>query len=224
MTEDAHAAEQHSGRFEPPLTGSTPVRGRQPAGSWLYSIDPGYDPDGAVPPHAVIGAWPVDAHGGAGEFVTNPDYRPSPLSLLFSDPAAGPDHAPGLPTDPVDAAMRAAASGQGSQATVLAALAGATVYLPADATGEPTTYQDEDGPYVTVLTDPRQAPPTASRLLPLDSAGLLALLPRETALWINPESDVSMGLSTVQLRETLANGAADPLPCVPPTGQSSVGR
>jgi hypothetical protein len=213
MSEEAHAAEQHTGRPEPGPVRNTPSRARQHAGSWLYSIDPGYDPDGSVPPHAVIGAWPVDPDGEPGEFVTNPGYRPSQLSLLFTDPAGsggetGPAAEAGLPTDPVDAAMRRAATGQGTEAAVLDALAGTTVYLPTNAAGELTAYEDEDGPYVTVLTDPRQASPAAPRLLPVESAELLGLLPDETALWINPESEVSMGVSSAQLRAALATRAA----------------
>ncbi|MFC4031732.1 SseB family protein [Streptomyces polygonati] len=236
MIEEAHPAEQHTGRAQPGPVGNTPARARQPAGSWLYSIDPGYDPDGTVPPHAVIGAWPVGPDGEPGEFVTNPGYRPSQLSLLFTDQAGsgpagdgGPAGEAGLPTDPVDAAMRRAATGQGTEAAVLDALAGTTVYLPTNAAGELTAYEDEDGPYVTVLTDPRQAPPAAPRLLPVESAELLGLLPDETALWINPESEVSMGVSSAQLRAALATRAApagraaaaaerDPRPDAPSTG------
>ncbi|MEV6007244.1 SseB family protein [Streptomyces sp. NPDC051976] len=104
------------------------------------------------------------------------------------------------PTDPVDAAMRRAARGLGPDSDVLDALAGATVYLPARADGELTEYRDENGSFVEVLTDPQQAPPTAARLLPVGFADLVGLLPRGTALWINPESDVSMGVSSTTLR------------------------
>ncbi|MYS24776.1 SseB protein N-terminal domain-containing protein [Streptomyces sp. DvalAA-14] len=232
MSEEAHPAEQHTGRSEARADRDTPVRARPSAESWLYSIDPGYDPDAAVPPHAVIGAWPVDPDGEPGEFVANPGYRPSQLSLLFTDPAAGPGEGgtgarggdpagPGLeagvPTDPVDAAMRRAAAGHGSEAAVLDALAGTTVYLPANDAGEPTAYQDEDGPYVTVLTDPRQAPPASARLLPVGASELLGLLPDETTLWINPESEVSIEVPGARLRAAL--GSRGVLPGIPRKGR-----
>jgi hypothetical protein len=45
------------------------------AGGWVYEIGGGLDPDGAVPPAAVIGAWQVDDHGKiVGDFIPNPNY------------------------------------------------------------------------------------------------------------------------------------------------------
>jgi len=47
-------------------------------GGWVYEIAPGYDPDGAVPPDAIVGAWKVDDHGRlTGEFTPNPNFRPT---------------------------------------------------------------------------------------------------------------------------------------------------
>ncbi|MDX3075723.1 hypothetical protein [Streptomyces sp. MI02-7b] len=48
-------------------------------GGWVYEIDADMvdDPEGSVPPEAVIGAWQVDAHGKlAGGYRANPNYRP----------------------------------------------------------------------------------------------------------------------------------------------------
>jgi hypothetical protein len=43
---------------------------------WVYEIDGGYDPAGAVPPEAIRGAHKVDARGNlTGEFTPNPNYR-----------------------------------------------------------------------------------------------------------------------------------------------------
>ncbi len=45
-------------------------------GGWVYEIDEGYDPDGAVPPEGIVGAWRVNEAGSiVGEFKPNPNYR-----------------------------------------------------------------------------------------------------------------------------------------------------
>jgi len=44
---------------------------------WVYEIDGEQvaDPDGAVPPRAIIGAWQVDETGKIiGDFMPNPNY------------------------------------------------------------------------------------------------------------------------------------------------------
>jgi hypothetical protein len=46
-------------------------------GGWVYEIAAGYDPMGAVPPEAILGAWEVDQQGKpTGHFEANPKYRP----------------------------------------------------------------------------------------------------------------------------------------------------
>jgi hypothetical protein len=46
-------------------------------GGCVYEIAPGYDPLGAVPPEAIVGAWRVGDDGvPTGEFEANPNYRP----------------------------------------------------------------------------------------------------------------------------------------------------
>jgi hypothetical protein len=47
-------------------------------GGWVYAIDARYDPNGAVPPEGIKGAWRVDQAGEIiGEFVPNPNYVPN---------------------------------------------------------------------------------------------------------------------------------------------------
>ena len=47
-------------------------------GGWVYEIVGDYSPDDAVPPTAIRGAWKVNDQGEiAGDFVANPDFRPS---------------------------------------------------------------------------------------------------------------------------------------------------
>jgi hypothetical protein len=50
-------------------------------GGWVYEIDGDRvdDPNGAVPPDAIIGAWKVDARGNlSGDYQANPNYGPLP--------------------------------------------------------------------------------------------------------------------------------------------------
>jgi hypothetical protein len=47
-------------------------------GGWVYEIDSDQvaDPNGYVPPRAIIGAWQVDEAGViVGEFQPNPNYK-----------------------------------------------------------------------------------------------------------------------------------------------------
>jgi hypothetical protein len=62
-------------RREPPA--GVVAEGRKNPGTWVYEIDGDHDPDGAVPPEAIRGAWPVDDTGEiCGGFVPNPNHRP----------------------------------------------------------------------------------------------------------------------------------------------------
>ena len=47
-------------------------------GGWVYEISGQYDPNGAVPPHAIKGAWRVSDGGEIvpGSFTPNPNFRP----------------------------------------------------------------------------------------------------------------------------------------------------
>jgi hypothetical protein len=50
---------------------------RRHPGGWLYEIDPKFDPQGAVPPSGIIGAWKIGDDGvPTGEFQANQNYRP----------------------------------------------------------------------------------------------------------------------------------------------------
>jgi hypothetical protein len=52
----------------------------QTPGGWVYEIDGNQvsDPDGAVPPEAIKGAWAVGSDGRpTGEYQANPNYEPS---------------------------------------------------------------------------------------------------------------------------------------------------
>jgi hypothetical protein len=56
---------------------------RNHPGGWVYEIDGEQvaDPNGSVPPRAIVGAWQVDGTGMiVGEFQANPNYLPKQSS------------------------------------------------------------------------------------------------------------------------------------------------
>lgn len=176
----------------PALTGALRAQAKRAPGSRRYSIDPAYDPRGTVPPYAVIGAWPVDQRGEPGPFSRNPNYRPSPMALGLP-----------VPTDAVDAAMQLAGTGHGSEADLVRRLAGATVYLVPTAEAGPALHSDAEGRFVPVLTDPKHAPSAAPQLQAIPCAQLLAFLPADVALKLNPGSRVSVRVPSADVRGAL---------------------
>jgi hypothetical protein len=50
---------------------------KQNPNGWVYAMDGIADPNGAVPPERIKGAWKVNANGEIeGAFIPNPNYRP----------------------------------------------------------------------------------------------------------------------------------------------------
>ncbi len=63
-----------------PSAGEIAEARRYPGGC-VYRIHPSLDPNGAIPPYAIQGAWKVDAEGRIeGEFIPNKNYDPGKLS------------------------------------------------------------------------------------------------------------------------------------------------
>jgi hypothetical protein len=66
----------------PPSDGPTPdaaaiAEAKRNPNGWVYAMDGIADPNGAVPPERIRGAWKVNANGEIeGEFMPNPNYRP----------------------------------------------------------------------------------------------------------------------------------------------------
>ncbi|MGI9318929.1 MAG: hypothetical protein ACR2QW_16495 [bacterium] len=49
----------------------------QNPGGWVYVIHGNYDPNGAIPPQSIAGAWKVDVNGIlVREFKENPNFDP----------------------------------------------------------------------------------------------------------------------------------------------------
>ncbi|WP_330349664.1 type VII secretion system-associated protein [Streptomyces sp. NBC_00582] len=175
----------------PPVTDAVRAQAAARPGGWVYAVDPYFDPDGKVPPIAIVGAWKVDANGQLnGEFKHNPKYRPSPSAVGM--PA---------PSDRVDEAMQLAATGYGSDGAVRAALMNSTVYLapgaelrtapPASAAGEPV---------IALYTHPSHAPTSSPQLQQVHFADLLPRLPVRGAVELNGNSAVSVRIPLADMR------------------------
>jgi hypothetical protein len=61
----------------PTVTPAVIAEARRKPNGWVYAMDGITDPNGAVPPERIRGAWKVNANGEIeGEFIPNPNYRP----------------------------------------------------------------------------------------------------------------------------------------------------
>jgi hypothetical protein len=61
----------------PTPTAAAIAEAKQNPNGWVYAIDGIADPNGAVPPDRIRGAWKVNANGEIeGDFIPNPNYRP----------------------------------------------------------------------------------------------------------------------------------------------------
>lgn len=113
---------------------------RHPSGR-LVAIDPEYQGREQVPPWAVRGAFPVTVAGEIDSegYRANPNYRPGPRTLGWTEPATE-----------LDRALQLAATGYAGNQVVLAVLAepGATLQVCATPSGDPVIL-DADGPSET---------------------------------------------------------------------------
>jgi hypothetical protein len=149
------------------------------------------------------GGAPARRRTSSGIWLTA--VRPDPAPDDRAPRASSPE--PGLPTDPVDAAVRRKTSGQGGVQGVVRALAVSTLYLPADTAGRLAGCAGGLMGYTAVFSDPRQAPSSSPPLVPVTARWLLAALPAATTLWINPEGDAPYCLFLDDLR-TVVGGPA----------------
>ena len=71
----------------PPITDSMRESALSNPNSWLYVIDPAFDPNSEVPTWGIVGAYPVNAYGQIeSRFAANDTYRPSPRALGWPEP------------------------------------------------------------------------------------------------------------------------------------------
>lgn len=71
----------------PPITEGMRESALRNPNSWLYVIDPAFDPNAEVPAWGIVGAYPVNAYGEIeSRFAANDTYRPSPRALGWPEP------------------------------------------------------------------------------------------------------------------------------------------
>lgn len=167
----------------PPVTDTVRAQAAGHRNSWVYAIDPYFDPNGKVPPYGVVGAWKVDAHGQlTGEFQRNANYRPSPRALGIAEP-----------TDAVDAAIQLAAAQYASEADLRRALLEAVVYVTPHV-------PPGDGSPIVLYTSPAQAESSAPELRRIPFPELLQVLPEGSVLRLNPGGSASVEIPVADLR------------------------
>lgn len=165
----------------PPVTDAVRAEAAEHPNSWVYVIDPYFNPSGEVPPYGVVGAWKVDSRGQlTGEFQQNPNYRPSPRSLGMADP-----------TDAVDAAIQLAAAQYGSESDLRRALLNAVVYVTPEGNGS----------QVVIYTSPAKAASSVPELRKIPFRELLPRLPENAVLKLNPGGSVAVEIPVADLRE-----------------------
>ncbi|MEV5176732.1 type VII secretion system-associated protein [Streptomyces flaveolus] len=170
-------------------------------GQWLTEVDPFWADEEDVPSWAIVGEWQTDSRGLIVAWRPNDDYRPSPLALGWAGP-----------TDPVDEAMQAAATGFGPVEAVLEALVeAAEVAVLTTAGGGLVTALSQDGAEVVpVYTAPDQllgVGRLTARTAPV--AELLDELPAGHEFYLNPAGPVAMRVRTEALREAVARSSAE---------------
>ncbi|WP_329126890.1 type VII secretion system-associated protein [Streptomyces caniferus] len=168
---------------------------RQAPDHWLAMVDLTWQGEGPPPLWALIGQWRSDSAGEIVEWRDNPEYRPSPQMLDWSEP-----------TDAVDSALQLAATGYGPGEAVSQALARAEVFVLVTATGTPLAAASPEGtPVIPVYTSPGYLESVGRLLYDRRTvAELVGQLPPGHALYVNPTGPVSMLVDTEELRATLA--------------------
>ncbi|APU23051.1 type VII secretion system-associated protein [Actinoalloteichus sp. GBA129-24] len=153
--------------------------------NWVVLTSPEWrrrDDTTAPPPEAIVGAWPLGVGEGVGLFEPNPGYQPS-----------GPE----VPTDPVDAAIRLALTGDVTASDqIVPLLWNAVLEVPVAQDGSPLVAAAPDGvPCVVVATAAvNRARIEAPLWRRVSAAELVGLLPAATDVLINPDGPAAMRL------------------------------
>lgn len=118
----------------PEITEELRARARSTPDSWLYVVDPAVDPTTRVPGWAVQGGFRVDGRGElTGEYRPNPNYRPSPRALRLPKP-----------TNALEDALQRAATGTGSEESLLDAVMDGELIMFAGDAGEAELFVKRD--------------------------------------------------------------------------------
>lgn len=64
-------------KLEPPTSAGFTAEARANPSGWVYEIADGWDPNGAVPPGAIVRGWKIGPTGTpTGEYQDNPNHDP----------------------------------------------------------------------------------------------------------------------------------------------------
>ncbi|GGP91583.1 type VII secretion system-associated protein [Streptosporangium pseudovulgare] len=177
----------------PPLTDELREQARRSPGTWLYAIDPFFGPGDEVPPYGIVGAWRTDDRGEiTGEFRHNPNYRPSPVALGYPEP-----------TDPVDRAVQLGATGYAGGQDIVRLLLAAEVIVAVGPGGGIPVFETGGGRAAFAYTAhahlPDGFPEGTAGWQPIRGGDLVALLPADVGVAINPSGSASVILPPADL-------------------------
>lgn len=164
---------------------------------WVFLIDPAWqrtEESDEPPPEAVVGGWYADSNGEQGRFRPNAAYEPSE---------------PGLPTDPVDAALQLVVSGKADGDELLQATREVILGVAVDDEGYAVVAPaPDDVPSALVATAPRHRERVnAPGWVEVTVEDLAAGLPNEGVdVLLNPGAPASMRLIAGGLKDFLARG------------------
>lgn len=160
---------------------------------WAMLLDPAWQPrfPGEQPPvQAMAGGWPLDADGNHGKFEPNPAFVPA---------------SPTTPTDPADAVLRLIAEGQAPIDELIPTVRDAMLDVAVSEDGYPLVGPAPDGaPCVAVVTAPlhRERVVSVEHWGTVTAEQLLALLPSDTDILLNPGGPASLRLLASALRDS----------------------
>jgi hypothetical protein len=168
----------------PEITPEMRAGARANPDTWLYVIDPGFDPDADVPPWGVVGAYAVNSLGEIDEhsFRPNSDYRPSPVAQR-----------PPETTHVLEGLLERVRAGEREQRDLLPAVLATKLLIHAAGAADTTVtgFPDRYGTVmVPVCTSPERVPPTWPGWREITGRDLVALL-HGHPLVINPAGPVT---------------------------------
>ena len=176
----------------PPVTDEMRRSARHLAGGWLYVIDPGFDPNGRVPPEGVVGGYRVDDRGElTDEWWANPKYRPTPAALGLPQPL-----------DEVEDLQQRVGTGWALEDELRRALWSATFHILDSGAGDLFVVEEEQGEGVWAFTTLQRLqeslPDQAHREVSWDE--LAASIPHGMNVILNPGCGATTRIPAAEMR------------------------
>jgi hypothetical protein len=167
------------------------VDGKRP--DWAVLIDPNWTPrtpDEQPPATAMVGGWPLNEEGRPGYFHPNPDFVP-------------PTDA--TPSDPIDAVIRLLNRGEVAEDELIPTVLDAMLEVAVTKRGHLVIGRAPDGaPCVVVVTAAvHRQRAGAEHWAPVTAEQLLAALPDNTDILLNPDGPAPLRLFAQAVRDRL---------------------